>query len=263
MKKLKSHESKFDTTASEVWRGVLGGVRDVIRQELVARQLAVHLADRPVRILDVGCGQGSQAIRLARNGHVVTGVDPDPEMRDIFRAALELEKPEVRERIEILDGFGEKVVDLFGFEAFDVVLCHGVIAYLPDAAAMLEALRSVLRGGGLLSLLTINGDALAMRPGMSGDWAAARAALTANKDQVTRLGVQLRAVSRASLCEMLERHGLVEVEWYGLRIFTDMADDSAPDRDLSLLLEVEERAGRTDPYRGVAAFIHTIAAPAP
>jgi 2-polyprenyl-3-methyl-5-hydroxy-6-metoxy-1,4-benzoquinol methylase len=258
----KDYESKFDATANVVWRSVLGGVRDVIRQELVARQLAAHLAAAPLRIIDVGCGQGSQAIRLARRGHSVTGLDPDPEMRDLFQKALDQEKPEVRERVEIIDGIGEKAVDLFGVEAFDVVLCHGVIAYLADSAALLEALRGVLRPGGLVSLLTINGDALAMQPGMSGDWAGALAALTAGKNQVTRLGVPLRAVRRAHLCEMLETNGLAEVEWYGLRVFTDRADDSAPDQDLTLLIEVEELAGRTDPYRRVAAFVHTIATPA-
>lgn len=40
-------------------------------------------------------------------------------------------------------------------------------------------------------------------------------------------------------------------------MFTDTAADDAgiPD-DLETLLAVEERAGRTDPYRGVAALLH-------
>jgi len=54
------------------WVGHLGSVRDLVRQELVARQLAEHLpqpAAGPVlRVLDVGCRQGTQAIRLARLG---------------------------------------------------------------------------------------------------------------------------------------------------------------------------------------------------
>ena len=48
----------------------------MVRQELVARQLAAHLpAARPARILDVGCGQGTQLLRLAWQGHQVTGLD--------------------------------------------------------------------------------------------------------------------------------------------------------------------------------------------
>ncbi len=233
----------------------------MIRQELVARQLANHIDDQnPLKVLDVGCGQGSQAIRLARRGHYVVGVDPAPEMRDLFSKARQDETPEVGKRLQVREGFGEKVVDDFGPAAFDVVLCHGVIAYLSEVDPMLEALRTVLRPGGILSLLTVNGDALAMQPGMAGDWAQALEVIKTT-DHVERSGVPLRAFSRADLLVQLRRHRLSEVDWYGLRVFSDRSPDSEPDRDLTELLLLEEYAGHRSPYRDVAAFIHTIARP--
>jgi hypothetical protein len=41
-----------------------------VRQELVRRQLAVNLptVSEPLDVLDAGCGQGTQAIELARAG---------------------------------------------------------------------------------------------------------------------------------------------------------------------------------------------------
>jgi len=62
------------------WLGELGRLRDVVRQEVLAGQLADLAASigAPLRILDVGCGQGTQAIRLARAGHYLTGLDPSP-----------------------------------------------------------------------------------------------------------------------------------------------------------------------------------------
>jgi hypothetical protein len=46
-------------------------------------------------------------------------------------------------------------------------------------------------------------------------------------------------------------------------VFTDVAaSDAPPPADLDVLLDCEERAGRTDPYRGVAALTHVIATPA-
>jgi len=60
----------------ERWIAGLGGVRDVVRQALVARQLADHLEpDQALDVLDVGCGQGTQAIALATAGHTGTGID--------------------------------------------------------------------------------------------------------------------------------------------------------------------------------------------
>ncbi|MEW2041273.1 methyltransferase domain-containing protein, partial [Streptomyces sp. NPDC005534] len=63
-------------------------MRDVVRQELVARQLDEQIAGRyPVgqrlRVLDVGMGQGTQALRLARAGHQVTGLEQDATMLSV------------------------------------------------------------------------------------------------------------------------------------------------------------------------------------
>jgi len=40
------------------WLGGLDHVRNVVRQELISRQLDKHLPKPPARVLDVGAGQG-------------------------------------------------------------------------------------------------------------------------------------------------------------------------------------------------------------
>jgi hypothetical protein len=52
------------------------------------------------------------------------------------------------------------------------------------------------------------------------------------------------------------------VRWYGVRVFNDAipADMGVPGEEvLSSLLDAEERAGCSDPYRWVASQIHVIA----
>jgi S-adenosylmethionine-dependent methyltransferase len=67
----------------------------------------------------------------------------------------------------------------------------------------------------------------------------------------------------ADLTASLASHGLAVRAWYGVRVFTEVAASDAPTpADLDALLACEERAGRTDPYRGVAALTHVIATPA-
>lgn len=44
------------------------------------------LPGESLRIADIGCGTGSFALRLARAGHTVTGVDPAPRMLGLARA---------------------------------------------------------------------------------------------------------------------------------------------------------------------------------
>jgi SAM-dependent methyltransferase len=210
-------------------------------------------------VLDVGPGQGTQSLRLARLGHLVTGLESDPAMLAALRRSVAAEPADVRERFVVLRGDGRETGRHFGPACFDVVLCHGVLMYVPDPDPLLAALARVLAPGGLLSLLVRNGDALAMRPGLLGDWTTAAAAFGSNA-YTNRLGLTTRADRREPLTATLNGIGVPLRAWYGVRVFTDTASDraSAPQdpRELALLLDAEERAGRMDPYRAVAALLH-------
>jgi SAM-dependent methyltransferase len=239
----------------------LGGLRDVVRQELVARQLDEQMAARfPVgqrlRVLDVGMGQGTQALRLARAGHQVTGLEQDATMVAVARQALAGEPEGIRERMRIIEGDGRDTGVHFLPGSFDVVLCHGVLMYVQEPDPLLAGLARMLAHGGLLSLLVRNADALAMRPGLSGDWPAALGAFD-TVSYTNRLGLDVRADRLKTLTATLAGIGAPLHAWYGVRVFTDTAADGAEiPADVESLLAAEERAGRTDPYRAVAALLH-------
>ncbi|MFC5906392.1 class I SAM-dependent methyltransferase [Streptacidiphilus monticola] len=225
----------------------------------LAAQLAEHFGDdRPLRVLDVGCGQGTQALRLARAGHAVTGIDPDPVTLAAARAAVAVEPPQVQSRITLHAGDGADCGRWFGPGSFDAVLCHGVLMYLEDPEPLLASLARVLGPGGLLSVLCRNADALAMRPALTGDWTAALAAFD-GVHYTNRLGLPTRADRLADLARTLTELQVPLRSWFGVRVFCDTVPDDAPlPPDLPELLAVEERAGAADPYRGVAALLHVI-----
>lgn len=241
----------------ERWRARLGTLRQVVRQELVARQLAAHLPhETPLRVLDVGCGQGTQLLRLARAGHHVTGLDSSPTLLGEFRQAL---PPEVRART--VQGDARNLASLFEASSFDVVLCHGLLMYFGDPEPLLRDLARLVAPGGMLSLLVRNGDALAMRPGLLGDWDTTRRAFD-NPSYENRIGVAARADRLDDLVASLAGLRMTVRAWYGVRVFTDVADTDAAlpgEAELTALLACEERAGATDPYRRVAALTHVIA----
>ncbi|WP_217165766.1 bifunctional 2-polyprenyl-6-hydroxyphenol methylase/3-demethylubiquinol 3-O-methyltransferase UbiG [Streptomyces sp. AC512_CC834] len=227
----------------------------------MARQLDEQIAGRfPVgkrlRVLDVGMGQGTQALRLARAGHQVTGVERDATMIAAARHALAGQPEGIRERMRIVEGDGRDTGVHFLPGSFDVVLCHGVLMYVEEPDPLLAGLARMLAPGGLLSLLVRNGDALAVRPGLYGDWAGALAAFDTTTYR-NRLGLDVRADRLATLTAKLASIGAPLHTWYGVRVFTDTAPDGAPaPDDLETLLAAEERAGRTDPYRAIAALLH-------
>ena len=246
----------------EEWRSRLGTLRQVVRQEVVARQLAECLPDLPPRrVLDIGCGQGTQALLLARRGHIVAGLDSSAQLLDDFRAALATEPAEVGDRVRLVQGEAEAIAGLFAPSSFDVVLCQGVLMYFPDPDPLLDAIAQVVVPGGIVSLLVRNGDALAMRPGLLGDWDGVGKAFDGLAYR-NRIGVDARADRLEDLTAALARRRLTVSRWYGVRVFTDAAPSGAPlpdDATLDAILRFEEQAGRTDPYRHVAALLHLIA----
>ncbi|WP_344498450.1 class I SAM-dependent methyltransferase [Streptomyces enissocaesilis] len=238
-------------------------MRDTVSQELVARRLDEQISARfPVgrrlAVLDVGMGRGAQALRLARAGHKVTGLESDRDMLAAAREALAGEPEGIRERVRMIEGDGTETGVHFLPGSFDVVLCHGVLMHVQEPDAMVAGLARMLAPGGLLSLLVRNADALAMRSGLAGDWAGALAAFDSDT-YTNRLGLPVRADRLGALKATLAGIAAPLHAWYGVRIFTDHVEDDEAElsaEQLERVLALEDRAGRTDPYRQVAALLH-------
>jgi 2-polyprenyl-3-methyl-5-hydroxy-6-metoxy-1,4-benzoquinol methylase len=105
---------------------------------------------RALRVLDVGCGNGTQlALPLVRDGFRLTGVDPDE--RSIEHAVrLSLEAPNA----EFVCG---SVEQLSSAELFDVVILSEVLEHLTEPAALLEASVSRMAPNAVLIVTVPNG----------------------------------------------------------------------------------------------------------
>lgn len=265
-------EAGFDA-GRDRWLDRQGLLRNVVRQELVRRQLEVHLALPPASVLDVGAGQGTQAIHLARQGYEVVAVEPDPQMRAACEAALAAEPAAVRGRISVLDGSLETLDTMAALEGrtFDAVLCHGVLMYVDDPNPALRALGRRVHVDGIVSVVARNAGAMAWRHVLRGDFAQARTVL----DEVDRsgwdrrdprytneLGVDCRADSLERLGAFFGGIRCSLEYWYGIRTFTDgvAVDTPVPEDpgELAEILAVEERLGRTEPYRRMGTLMHLV-----
>lgn len=122
-------------------------LRGVVRRSLVDRQLATHLPTPPARVADIGGRAGQQALTLARTGYEVTILDPSPAMLREARRSFASEGKEVRRRVSLVEGEGERAVEILGSESFDTVLCQGVLMYVEDPRAMIQALAGIARLG--------------------------------------------------------------------------------------------------------------------
>ncbi|MGE9807996.1 class I SAM-dependent methyltransferase [Janibacter sp. G1551] len=253
------------------WLDRAGLLRNVLRQEIVARQLAQQLpgdADG-LTALDVGAGQGTQAISLARRGIQVDAVEPDAQMRAALTAAVADEGDDVRARVRVLDGSLDTLSET-GRSSYDVVLCHGVLMYLEDTGPALAALAAKVPEGGLLSVLTRQAVSLAWRPAQRGDWSGVTAALeeqrTARAESrrpayLNELGVPAHADDPESLAAALTNLGITGHIWHGVRVASDAMPADAPvpsDPELEALIAAELALGAREPYRRMATLFHLV-----
>ncbi len=103
-------------------------------------------------LLDAGCGIGDYALRLARQGFSVTGIDFSEAALENARAYL-AQDPD-GERVTLRR---ESLLDLsFEDGAFDAILCWGVLMHIPDVGAATSELARTLRPGGRLAISETN-----------------------------------------------------------------------------------------------------------
>ncbi len=114
---------------------------------VLGEEAAIHEAIgvvRGLRALDVGCGTGRHAVRLAAGGAQVVALDPTPEMLERARAKAEAAGVELR--LE-LGGVGSVTEDLGDF---DLVLCCLVLSHVQDMVGAVARLAARLAAGGRL-----------------------------------------------------------------------------------------------------------------
>jgi SAM-dependent methyltransferase len=106
-------------------------------------QLVDFSAYRGQRLLEVGCGIGTDLARFARGGARVTGVDLAATAIDLARKNLALHGLDAEE-LRVANGEALPYADA----TFDVVYGHGVIQYTADPAQLIRECHRVLKPGG-------------------------------------------------------------------------------------------------------------------
>jgi len=105
--------------------------------KMAAGLLELLAAKSGERILDVGCGTGHLAAKIATNGAQVTGVDQSPEMIREARAAY----PALR--FEVMDAR-----QLEFNEQFDAVFSNATLHWIKEPERAVASIARVLRPGG-------------------------------------------------------------------------------------------------------------------
>ena len=122
------------------------------RKEWHIPRAAGFAETRGLRVLEIGCGLGTDGARFAKAGADYTGVD-------LTEAAVEL----ARRRFHLSGLPGEfRAADAenldFADESFDLVYSHGVLHHTPDTARAVREAHRVLRPGGRAVVMLYHRD---------------------------------------------------------------------------------------------------------
>lgn len=230
-----------------------GRVRYAVIEETLGRE-ASRLGTE-LRILDVGGGDGMDALPLATAGHQVTVLDQSRRWLD----EAERRAASAGVQIRTIEG------DLSSPPAlgeYDLVLCHFVLQYLPAGTRDLMTLAGFVRPGGALSLVLPNPVGMVLRQLVTSGPASALSELQAESRRAVLFDHDVRKVEMSELEDALGVVGLSVVRRYGSRIANDLLTDNDAKNETGYfddLLQLELALCDREPYVRVGGMYQIIA----
>jgi S-adenosylmethionine-dependent methyltransferase len=209
------------------------------------------------QVLDIGGGTGGFAVRVAAQGNRITVIDPSPDA--LAALARRADEEGVADRVTGLQGDLGNLRELAPDEGVDLVLCHGVLGLVDDPAAALDAIVSVLRPDGALSLLVSQRYAAVLARAMAGHFTQARTLLEAEPTE-QQSGEHRFTVEE--LTGLLEGAGLDIRSSHGIRVFTDLVPSSLLDLEpgaSAALLDLERAVAERPEFLTLASQLHVVA----
>ncbi|HEY2499117.1 MAG TPA: methyltransferase domain-containing protein [Candidatus Angelobacter sp.] len=263
MKTTVKGENCFESDASK-YAAYLETPEGRLRGDLTFANLQDFLPVPPgiksLCVLDLGCGTGTAAVRLARLGFHVTLLDSSQAMLEIAqRAALDAD---VSNQVTVQYGDATTLSSLFKVRSFDVILCHNLLEYVDDPGAVLAGAAGLLRdSSAILSVLVRSQAGAVLKAAIqTGDLAAAEEALTSEWAQESLYGGKVRLFTSDKMRDMMKASSLRVIAERGVRIIADyLPPKVSRDEEYERILELERKLGRRPEFAASARYAHFLA----
>lgn len=109
---------------------------------------------RGKRLLEIGCGLGTDLLQFAHAGAIVTGVDLSPASIELVRKRFALEGIPVNAQVADAEHLP------FPDASFDVVYSFGVLHHTPNTQKSIDEVHRVLRPGGRIIIMLYHKDSI-------------------------------------------------------------------------------------------------------
>lgn len=175
---------------------------------------------RDKKVLEIGCGIGTDTMNFARHGALVTVAELSEESMKVAQRRAEVFG--LSDRIAFHSGDAEELTSFVPAEPHDLVYSFGVIHHSPHPERILDQVRAYLRPGSTLKVMVYNRRSwkvlwMVLRFG-KGDFRQTRKLIAEHSEAQFGSPVTY-AYSERELEEMLERHGFSVTDIFVDHIF--------------------------------------------
>ena len=258
-------DRSFDAIADHFEKKVYGGLKGDIRLAVLRRDIFEYSAQmseslgRPLRILDVGAGLAQIAIELAAQGHTLVINDISANMLEKAKASA----AQIDENLDITwyvcpyQELPEKL-GTENSEKFDLIMCHALLEWLAEPAAVMDFFDQQLADNGALSLCFYNPASFDYRNLIMGNFnlldnteykADNKKSLTPN-----------HPVAKEEVESWLTAHHYQTIRTSGLRVFHDYAPlKRGGHNDPDAVIRMELRYSQLEPYKWLGRYLHILA----
>ena len=106
---------------------------------------------RGKKVLEIGCGIGTDTVNFARKGAMVTAVDLSPQSLDLARKRVEVFG--LQDQVQFYSGSAEELSSLVPIEAYDLIYSFGVIHHTPHPERVMDQMRHYAKPGTTVKLM--------------------------------------------------------------------------------------------------------------
>lgn len=256
-------QRSFDAATHQFSTEYYESLRGYIREELLRQNIAPYLGER-LRIIDIGGGEGKDAIWFARQGHEVVLVEPSEEQLRLARRNFAAEDEEVRRRLsEPFQGTEDEALERYGANTFDFATSHVVVNYHQSEAAAQEhvsALLQLVKPLGKVSLATSGFAGMAAEIIHSGDLAKLEQ-LRRNQRVKNNLGYETIVYTPEQIADFIDKAGGEVLEWFGIRIASNTSTLKVTEisaKKLKEMLKIEAQLGSDETTKGMGKLLQFI-----
>jgi len=210
--------------------------------------------------LDLGCGPGTIAVRMARLGFHVTLFDSSLAMLEIAQRAVR--EADVSNRTTAQYGDAAQLASLFTAKSFDVILCHNLLEYVDDPGAVLSGAAALLRdSSSILSVLVRSQAGEALKAAIqTGDLAAAENALSSEWVKESLYGGELRLFTLDKMRDMLKKTLFRMIVERGVRTVADyLPPKVSRTEEYPQIFELERKLSQRTEFTAPARYMHFLA----